>query len=71
MKQRFANRVEVYVDLANGAGWSGAWLTPVSFGRCLSKGSAWAKHEMQKKKINGRSSIRKIEVTVTRTSTAF
>jgi hypothetical protein len=65
---RLKYTAEVFVEiiLADSTYHRYSWTTPVPFGRLLGKGGRWAREELAKRKIPGRSQIHQITVTVRR-----
>jgi hypothetical protein len=56
--------VEIAVTLGNGRRLSYAWSTTMGLSQALHKALSWAKENMHKEKIRGRSAIRHTTVTV-------
>ena len=58
-------RVEVRVTLENGTRKDYAWSTPHSLSYALHKGPGWARRELSKEKVPGRSKIHSLLVEAT------
>lgn len=58
--------VTTTVVLANGRIKRYSWTTPVSFGRLLGKGGAWAREALREERVPGRSQIVSMHVEIVR-----
>jgi hypothetical protein len=60
----FYTFVEIYVTLANGVSRVYAWSTPMSMNAAMHKAPRWAKQNMRKEQVRGRSTIVRIDLIV-------